>query len=135
SWPLVSVRSDAEVYAPSGCVSYLAVQRQRQQPERWRVLDRGHRTPSRSPLGPLAMLGGIELEPVLGYNSFDVLRYKEYLQFVTDRDEPVIPRKSLFGYPIVGAFPIVNQGLLDLLGVRYLLQPDGPHPELAAGDE
>ena len=69
------------------------------------------------------MLGAVEIEPVLGYNSFDVRRYREYLQFVQGEDKPLRPRTSIFGFPIVDTFPIRNVALLDLLGTRYLLQP------------
>src|SRR5262249_15170267 len=105
--------------------------------DRMRVLDRGlPDEPSSTPLGAaLPMLGGIEIEPVLGYNSFDVRRSKEYLQFITNRDEPLRPRVGVFGFPIVAPFPVRNKPLLDLLGTRYLLQPIPPGRETRAEKE
>jgi hypothetical protein len=106
-------------------VRYLVEHRHQSSPEPWRVLDRGlPGQPSSTPLGAaLPLLGHVAIEPVLGYNSFDVRRYKEYLQFILDDDKPVRPREGLFGYPISDCFPIKNKALLDLLGTRYLLQP------------
>ena len=51
------------------------------------------------------------------------MRYKEFLQFITDSDEPLRPLDQMFTGPILGTFPIRNQNLADLLGIRYLLQP------------
>jgi hypothetical protein len=126
SWPLVQVRPADEIYSPSLSVEFL-------RGHRWdtfagnasptRVLDRGlDEEPSMTPLTPgLAMIEGIE--SVRGYNSLDVQRFKEYLQMVAGRDDPVLPRTQPFGFPVLGYFPIQNWTLLDLLGVRYLLQP------------
>ena len=78
--------------------------------------------PSVTPLTPgLAMVD--RLEPIRGYNSLDVLRFKEYLQMMTGRDDPIRPREGPLGFPVLGYFPVKNKPLLDLLGVRYLLQP------------
>jgi hypothetical protein len=129
TWPQVAVRPEGEVYAFSSTLELL-VREERAAPEcRWRVLDRGlPGEPSSSPLGSaLSLLGDIDLEPVLGYNSFDVRRYKEYLQWVLDADDEIRPRSGLFGYPIICSFPIENKRLLDLLGVRYLIQPASDH--------
>src|SRR5262249_3462167 len=73
--------------------------------------------------GALTMVGSLKIEPVLGYNRFDLRRYKEFLQFVMDEDGPIRPREGIFGYPIVQGFPICNKSLLDLLGTRYILEP------------
>jgi len=123
--PNVAVRSEAALFAASECVAALSAKKGESAGERWRILDRGLLTsPSSSPLGPaLPMFGNIQLEPVLGYNSFDVLRYKEYLQFVVDKDDAIAPRSKPFGYPIIDLFPIRNKVFLDLLGTRFLLQP------------
>jgi hypothetical protein len=121
----VAVRAEHEIYAPSDCVRYLA-RKQRENPnEHWRVLDRGlPAKPADAPLGAaLPLLDQIQLEPVLGYNSFDVRRYKEFLQFVHGEDEPLCPREGILGFPIVADLTIEHKALLDLLGVRYLLQP------------
>jgi hypothetical protein len=141
SWPLVQVRPAEEVYQPSACVRYLAEHRSYTVggiASPGRALDRGldalpkdvppppgfAAEPGVTPLNPgLAMVEGIE--PVRGYNSLDVQRFKEYLQLTTGKDDPVLPRTRPFGFPILVAFPIKNKPLLDLLGVRYLLQPAG----------
>ncbi|HEV3261102.1 MAG TPA: glycosyltransferase 87 family protein, partial [Gemmataceae bacterium] len=62
-------------------------------------------------------------EPVRGFNPIDVLRYKEYLQLMTDKDDALRPLDRLFTSAVLGTFPIQNQSLADLLGVRYLVQP------------
>lgn len=137
TWANVAVRSPDEIYAPSACVRFLAEAQQRAPHERWRVLDRGlHGEPSSAPLGAaLPMFGNVQVEPVLGYNPFDLRRYKEYLQFIIDEDGPIRPREGIFGYPIIQGFPIRNKALLDLLGTRYVLQPaDGASQFHAAGE-
>jgi hypothetical protein len=125
TWSGVAVRSADELYAPSVCVRDLAQAKKLAPHDHWRVLDRGLvGQPSSAPLGAaLPMFGNIEIEPVLGYNPFDLRRYKEFLQFIMDEDQPIRPRDGIFGYPIVQGFPIRNKSLLDLLGTRYLLQP------------
>jgi hypothetical protein len=118
AWPLVGVRSEDDLYAPSACVRYLMDHAA----ERPRVLDRdapGQR--GTTPLG-FALPLVLQVEPVRGYNSLDVRRFKEYMQFVTDHDGPVAPIEGLPN------FPIVNKSLLDLLCVGYLLQPASPPP-------
>lgn len=133
----VAVRPESEIYAVSSAVRELAQRRAADEPERWRVLDRGQPNyPSTGPLGvSLPPLGPVALEPVLGYNTFDVRRYREYLQFIAGLDEPVRPRQSFVGYPIVEPFRIENKPLLDLLGVRYAFVPADPqkHPLLPRG--
>jgi hypothetical protein len=120
TWPLVAVRPEAEVYAPSDCVRYLAVHRE----EHGRVLD--FNPPSfasnHTPVWPgLPMVQ--QIEPVRGFDPIDLLRYKEYLQFVTDADQPLEAIDQMFTGPLVGTFAIQNQSLADLLGIRYLVQP------------
>jgi hypothetical protein len=116
AWPLVGVRPQAELYEPAACVRYLAGRTAEHQ----RVLDRdlpGQK--GSTPLGfalPL-MLG---IEPVRGFNSLDVRRFKEYYQFINDYDGPVVPLEGLLN------FPIRNRPLLDLMGAGYLLQPSEP---------
>jgi hypothetical protein len=137
---LVAVRSQADVYPISPSVQFL-IDRQKElhaKGERMRVLARGlPGDPAGTPLGSgLSMIGGVELESVLGYNSFDVRRYKEYLQFIEDSDDPIEPRVGIYGYPIVDLtlrdrpFVIRNKSLLDLLNVRYLIQPSNLAPPL-----
>ncbi len=119
--PFVAVRPEAEVYAPSACVRYLVENNL----TLGRILDRDAWEKSAStPLGGGAPLALTErMEPVRGYNPLDIFRYKEYLQFISDEDEPLRPLEGTLMFPIIGNFPIVNKSLLDLLGTRYLVQP------------
>ncbi len=128
--PLVNVNPEAELFAPSDCVSYLSGRADR----RGRILDLDpinlndpkDRTPScATPLWPnFGLLAGVE--PVRGYNPLDVLRYKEYLQFITNKDEPLRATHGLAS-PGPAGFALVNENLADLLGIRYLLMPrDSP---------
>jgi hypothetical protein len=129
-FPLVAVHSEADLFAPSACVRYLAEHAE----ERGRVLDicrlnpkdlDDHDAGSATPLWPnFAMMNGIE--QVRGYNPLDYLRYKEYLQFVMNRDGALraVENLTLPG-PVVyppGKQPLSGR-LLELLGVRYLLLP------------
>jgi hypothetical protein len=124
--PLVAVRPEAEVYVHSPVVDYLAAHAA----EHGRVLDvdvprPGEPNPQTgTPLGtggPHAMLSG--LESLRGYNPLDHLRYKEYLQFITDQDRPLYPLDGPLTFPVIGNFPLENRALLDLLGTRYLVAP------------
>jgi hypothetical protein len=118
--PLVAVRRQEEILAPSPCVSYLA----RHPADSGRVLDRdaGDRNGD-SPLGfTLPFLLGVET--VRGYNPLDVHRYKEYVQFIKDDDPPVLALEG------IANFPVRNRALLDLLGVHYVLQPVSSLPEI-----
>jgi hypothetical protein len=120
--PLSATRPESEIFEPSLLVQSL------QAPGR--VLDHVGPT-SNSPLGtsaPLARLYGIE--SLRGFDPLDNLRYKEYLQFISGNDEPLRPFESPLAFPIMGDVAIRNKPLLDLLGVRYLLQPaDSPKPD------
>ncbi|HTU22131.1 MAG TPA: hypothetical protein VMG10_29095 [Gemmataceae bacterium] len=123
--PTVQTRPQASLYAASSCVDLLIAQRG----ESGRVLDRDAPDGGGTPLGtgaPLAMMD--RLESLRGYNSIDNLRYKEYLSFIAGSDAPLQALGPLT-YPILGDFPIVHKPLLDLLGVRYLLQPSADAPE------
>jgi hypothetical protein len=113
AWSMVSVRPQAPIYAPSACVQLVLDRRQ----DHERVLDREvagewERTPFAFALPILN-----RVDPVRGYNPLDIRRYKEFVQFISDRDQAVPPANG------IGNFPIVNKSLLDLLGTRYLLQP------------
>ncbi len=124
--PLVEVRPVESIYPPNGVVQALVDLRKASADQGpWRVLDRcvpGEA--SISPLGSaLPMFGNVRIEPVLGYNSFDIKRYKQLLQMVIGETEPLQPRQGAFGFPITDLFPIVHKSLLDLLGTRYLTQP------------
>jgi hypothetical protein len=126
SWPLVEVRDDKDVYRPSACVAQVMdQQRSAAATDRWRVLDccidgeAGH-----SALGegcPLPLMNG--LEAVGGYSPLDVHRFRDTLQFVGDEPEPMRPFEGAFGFPILKRIPVRNKRLVDLLGVRFLLQP------------
>ena len=112
-WPLVDARPQAPIYTPSPCIGYVI----ERVTDHDRILDR--EVPEhgeRSPLG-LALPIIDRLEQLRGYNPIDIHRYKEYIQFISDRDEPVKPANGIIN------FPIINNSLLDLLAVRYLVQP------------
>jgi hypothetical protein len=122
TWQWVQVRPDREIYAPSQCVRYLS----ERSSEHGRTLDINplsyETSANNTPLWP--GLPTIErIEPVRGFNPIDILRYKEYVQFITDDDQPLRPLDQMFTGPILGTFPIKNQELADLLGIRFLLQP------------
>jgi len=125
--PLVAVRSEEEIYPASDCVEFLA----RHTEGHPRVLDRdADEGSSGTPLGagaPVALLR--RLEPVRGYNPLDNRRYKEYLQFIADEDRPLRPLDGALTFPVLRDFPVRNKELLDLLGVRYLVQPASKVPE------
>jgi hypothetical protein len=117
--PLVAVRDEREIYAPSACVAYLASEGETAS----RVLDVDAGNEA-SPLGrgaPLAMLD--HLEAVRGYNPLDVRWYKEYLQRIAGDAAPLRPFAHPLAFPIIGGLPMQDRAMLDLLGVRYLLQP------------
>jgi len=112
-WPLVDARPQASIYTPPSCIRFLI----ERGTDHERILDR--EVPEhgeRSALG-LALPIIYRLEPLRGYNPIDIHRYKEYIQFISDRDEPVPPGNG------IPNFPMVNKSLLDLLAVRYLVQP------------
>jgi hypothetical protein len=122
TWPLVQVREDAAIFAPSSCVRYVAERAD----SHGRVLDFNpcsyETSANHTPLWPgLAAVVGIE--PVRGFNPIDILRYKQFLAFLTDDDRPLRPLDQMWTGPILGTFAIKNQNLADLLGIRYLLQP------------
>jgi hypothetical protein len=115
--PSVAVRPEAEVYPASACVDVVAGP-----PGKFRVLDRDvPDRPAESPLG-IAVPVLREVEPVRGYNSFDYHRYKEYVRLIADGDQSVAGFEGIFN------FPVKNKPLLDLLGVRYVLQPASEGP-------
>jgi hypothetical protein len=115
---LVEVRPEGDLYRPPTYLQALA----NEPPGQGRVLDRSQ--DGDLPLGagaPLAMVHGVEA--LRGYNSLDYRRYKEYLQFTGGTDGPLLPFTGPLTFPLLGNFPVAEQGLLDLLQVRYLLQP------------
>lgn len=130
SWPLVAVRNESTLFAPSDSVLFLQANTAKHD----RVLDRdAPGSDGGTPLGsgaPMALLYSIEA--VRGYTPLDVLRFKEYLCFIGDSDRPLRAFEQTPGFeqtltfPVIGNFPIENRALLDLLGTRYLLQGRGP---------
>jgi hypothetical protein len=126
--PLVAVRPESEVYAPTTSVRYLA-----EHAGRGRALDRDAPARPESPTLTYSVLGNTPLgfaqpllrhiEAVRGLNPIDVRRYTKYLQFIADQDEPVVA-----GGGVVN-FEVKNRPLLDLLGTRYLVQPSAIPPE------
>jgi type IV secretory pathway VirB2 component (pilin) len=126
--PLVDVLPEDEVYKPSTSVRYLA-----ENADRERVLDRDAPEHPDNPSLEQAIKGNTPLgyaqpllrkiETVRGLNPIDVHRYMKYLQFIADRDEPIVASGGVVN------FEIKNRALLDLLGTRYLLQPMELPPE------
>jgi hypothetical protein len=119
TWPLVEVRSESGIYVPSASVVQLESERE----TGCRVLDVDASEES-SPLGrgaPLALLH--RLNAVRGYNPLDVRRTKEYLQQIADDDAALRPFEHPLAFPIIDNVPVENRQLLNLFGVRYLLQP------------
>jgi len=117
-WPQVDTRPEEELLAPSACVRSLI-----RPLGHGRVLDRDV-DPQKgdSPLGHgLPLL--LDIEAVRGYNPLDVYRYKQYLHFIGDDDQAGTAAN------LVGDVSVRNRRLLDLLGVRYLLQPSGTAPD------
>jgi hypothetical protein len=120
SMPWVQTRPVTEIFAASACVRY--VSHQRELPGRVLDFPPEKFSANCTPLWPGVPLV-YEIEGVRGFNPIDVARYKEYLQLLTDRDEPLRPLDRMFTSAVLGSFPIVNQDLADLLGIRYLVQP------------
>jgi hypothetical protein len=120
AWPLVAVRPESAIYRRSACIDYVV----RHQHKHDRLLDRDAGDWGGTPLGPGAPLALLEqIEPLRGYNPLDVLRYKEYLHLAGGNSEPLRPFSNTLTYPVMRSFPVKNKKLLDLLGVRFLLQP------------
>lgn len=126
--PFVVPRPEDEVCAAPASVQYLAGRP-------GRVLDFDEPPPGlcSGPLGagaPLALPHRIEA--VRGYSSLDVLRFKEYLGFIADDARPLAACDgSGLTDPVIVDIPVRNRGLLDLLGVRSIVQasvPDQWHP-------
>ncbi|MBL8796774.1 MAG: YfhO family protein [Planctomycetia bacterium] len=118
---LAVVKPTAEIFAPSACVRQLT-ELTRAQPGR--IVDRGTIERGDTPLWQ-GLPAVLQLESTGGFNPTDVLRYKEYVRFITDSAEPLQPPQGPFTFPVLETFPIRNKPLLDLLGVRYVLQPVG----------
>jgi hypothetical protein len=112
-WPLVDSRSQAPFYTPPDCIRFLIERTTHYD----RILDR--EVPEHGEDSPLGFALPLidRLEQVRGYNPIDIHRYKEYIQFISDRDEPLPPGNGILN------FPVVNKSLLDFLAVRYLVQP------------
>jgi len=127
--PLVAVCSETDIYLPTRSVNYLAEHRA----NRGRVLDRDAPAQPDTPSLGRSVLGNtplgyaqpllLRIEAVRGLNPIDVYRYKKFLQFIGDRDEPIEASGGVYN------FEIKNRSLLNLLGTRYLLQPAGLKPE------
>jgi hypothetical protein len=82
--------------------------------------------PANAPLG-FVQPYKVGIEPVRGWHSLDISRYHQFLGVIGDMDGPARP------HDIVDNFPIKHKHLLDLLAVRYLLQPAGR--QFRVGDE
>jgi hypothetical protein len=109
----VRTRPVEQIYPENDAIRFLA-----QRPSRSRVLDRAPvgQPASVSPLTqPLCYLH--EVESLRGLNPTDLYAYKQFLNYAADTSEP----PELGEIPQIGT--IRNQQLLDLLAVRYLLNP------------
>ena len=119
--PSIDVRSFDEIYPDGAIVKELT--------ERClvgdRVLDRdATQEDYGSPLGtgvPLCLIHRIE--PVRGYNSFDIANYRRYLKRIAGDHTPLRPFDDAWTFPLVGDFPIEDQAYANLLGIRYLVAP------------
>ncbi len=116
TWPHVQTRRLDRVLAPSACARFVG--------EHARALDRTFDRsfsdqPSDTPLGP-AVAGRLGLSLVRGYNPLDTARYKEFLALIA---YPEVVRRASNGLRNI---PFKNHALVDLLGVRYLVEPALP---------
>jgi hypothetical protein len=111
--PFLMVREYDEVLQKSACLQWVK-ERTR---DGHRVLDRDLlKYTGSGPVGlTLPMVYGVEA--VRGWHSLDVLRYKEYVAFIADRDIPTWQKD------VIVNTPIVNKHLLDALAVKYVVQP------------
>lgn len=119
--PSVSVKPQSAIY-PKGEIARAL----RQECEVGdRILDRDANQDSyASPLGtgmPLALMQ--RLEPIRGYNSFDIAAYRKYLKRISGDDSPLRPFDDAWTFPLVGDFPLQDQMAANLLGIRYLVAP------------
>ncbi len=133
NWPLVQARADDDLFAPSACVRYLIEQRKAYDNARWRVVDQGApEEPDMCALGTGYVLSPIHrIEGLGGYNPLDVLRTRQFYQFIDGSEEAVRPLEGALGLPAIAAFSLNEKNLLDLLGVRYVLRTkQGPWPPL-----
>jgi hypothetical protein len=124
AWPLAKARPADDLFAPSDCVRYLVGRQETGQDTPWRVVDQG----APDDADTCALGTGYVLVPIYrlqglgGYNPLDVLRTRQFLQFVGDSARPVRPMEAPLGYPALSGFPLREKKLLDLLGVRFLLR-------------
>jgi hypothetical protein len=138
--PLARARTDEDLFAPSECVRFLINRQAADRGTPWRIVDQGSPDDSRtSVLGTAYVLAPIHrLEGLGGYNPLDLLRTRQFLQFVGGSDQPVRPLEAPLGFPALAGFPLREKKLLDLLGVRFLLRTrQGPWPPMegeAPGD-
>lgn len=115
--PLVAVRRPDDVLAPPACVQWLV----QNTPQYQRVFDRdfpGEASQATSPLGPSQAILQ-RLHTIRGYNPLDVRHYRRFLDLVAGKGDR--PLELQLGF---GSIPIVHKPMLDMVGLRYLMQPD-----------
>lgn len=122
--PLVDVRTQDQLFGPPDCLRPMLGRPLGS----GRLLDRS--SVDNFPLGGGAGLARVwRIEAVRGYNPLDYRRYKEYLQFAGGSDDPLVTQASPLAYPVLADFAVTETKFLDLLNVRWLLQPaDQPPP-------
>jgi hypothetical protein len=115
------VKPQAEIYPDSPITQFLHIHAP---PAEARVIDieQGMLPTDRiAPLGigtPLALTHRIAMPR--GYNPLDVRYYREYVNFVMGKDDPVLSL-NLVAQPIVPNFPRTEPALFDLMSIRYLV--------------
>jgi hypothetical protein len=116
--PLVDTRPEGKLFRRPACLAPLVGRPAGD----GRVLDRG-----RGDVFVLADGAGLArvwgLEALRGYNPLDYRRFKEYLRFAGGSSAPLRPQDGALTFPVLGHFGVAHKSLLDLLNVRYLLQP------------
>jgi Bacterial membrane protein YfhO len=75
------------------------------------------------PLGPGSPMASVYGVPsIQGYNPLDVARYRQFLAIVVGHRQSLTAFSNDFTHPVIRGFQIYDKDLIDLLGVRYLVQ-------------
>jgi len=131
SLPYSKTRNASEVFPPSRLIQYI----RERNPEGQRVYDPPHNYEEGydtskdvlalqlgSILGPGSPGASIYGVPsIRGYNPLDVARYRQYLAFIADVNEPQTAFSGSFTHPVIPLIQIKNRKLWELLSVRYVV--------------